>query len=250
MRRVTALIILSCAGVAADFVATTRSMPPDVVVLPIGVAVNPTLLSRTIPEVAAPIAILAALDTPAADQWTPSRSVERPVLIPQPIPLVQENALIGSASFYDKPQKTASGENYDPDAFTAAVHLDFRHQFGGIKYGALYRPAYGLGEYAGKKVIVRFNDVGPLPFGRKFDLSRAAMAHFDPSLIKGVLPDFKMTPLPLGRAYSTGPVIDAQLADMGLDDRSAGFALANIENRQDANGPAGQQAHQYHRHAF
>jgi rare lipoprotein A len=131
------------------------------------------------------------------------------------------DAIVGIASFYDEPQKTASGEAYDPNAFTAAAQLEIRDKFGGIRYGRLYQPAYGLGEYDGKKVIVRFNDVGPLRPGRKFDLSRAAMAYFDSSLDKGLLPDFKMTPLPLGRAYPEGPVTDQQLVELGIDDDAA-----------------------------
>ena len=137
------------------------------------------------------------------------------------IVLRAEKAIVGIASFYWDPQKTASGEEYDPEAFTAAAQLAIRDSFGGIQFGRLYRPAYGLGEYDGKKIIVRFNDVGPLRPGRKFDLSRAAMRYFDSTLDKGLLPGFKMTPLPLGRAYPVGPVSDLQLAALGIEHAAA-----------------------------
>jgi rare lipoprotein A len=138
------------------------------------------------------------------------------------------HAIVGIASFYDEPQKTASGEEYDPNAYTAAAQLEIRDRFGGIKYGRLYEPAYGLGEYDGKKIIVRFNDVGPLRPGRKFDLSRAAMAYFDNALEKGLLPGFRMTPLPLGRTYPKGPVTDQQLADLGIEQDWTAAACADV----------------------
>jgi rare lipoprotein A len=135
--------------------------------------------------------------------------------------LSANDAIIGIASFYDDPQPTASGEQYDPNAYTAAAQLEIRHRFAGIKYGRLYQPAYGLGEYLGKKIIVRFNDVGPLRPGRKFDLSRAAMAYFDSTLEHGLLTGFKVTPLPLGRTYPKGPITDEQLAALGIYDDAA-----------------------------
>jgi rare lipoprotein A len=139
-----------------------------------------------------------------------------------PIALSADRAVVGAVSFYDDPQETASGEAYDPHAFTAAAQLEIRDRFGGIRFGQLYQPAYGLGEYDGKKIIVKLNDVGPLMPGRTFDLSRAAMAYFDASLEKGLLPDFRMHPLPLGRTYPTGPVTDEQLAAMGIGEDNDG----------------------------
>ncbi len=131
--------------------------------------------------------------------------------------------IIGMASFYHKPQQTASGEPYDPDAFTAAAQLDIRDKFGGIHFGVKYRPAYAVAEYGDKKLILKFNDVGPLRPGRKFDLSRAAFAYFN-DLDKGLLPDVRVTPLPLGQTYPAGPVTDEQLAALGIG--SIGVAVA------------------------
>ena len=147
-----------------------------------------------------------------------------------PIPSVRYSlpsdlTLVGMASFYDDPGETASGEQYDPNAFTAAAQLRIRNEFGGIKFGRLYRAAYGVGEYEGKKIILKFNDVGPLKPGRKFDLSRAAMTYFD-GLEKGLLPGFKVTSLPLGPAYPAGPITDEQLTAllMGNDETKSWIA--------------------------
>jgi rare lipoprotein A len=144
---------------------------------------------------------------------------------------VSDRTLIGAASFYDDRGETASGERYDPKAFTAAVQLKLRAKFGGINFGRLYQECYGLVAYAGKKLIVKFNDVGPLRPGRKFDLSRAAMKYFDGSE-KGVLPDVKVTVLPLGRVYAAGPVNDRQLAAVGFG--SGDFKLASVEPEKSA----------------
>lgn len=164
---------------------------------------------------AAPFA-LAAIDPQA---FLSEPTIKRPIPeIDNRIVLSADDAIVGIASFYDDPQQTASGEQYDPNAYTAAAQLEIRHRFGGVRYGRLYQAAYGLGEYRGKKIIVRFNDVGPLRPGRKFDLSRAAMAYYDSTLEKGLLPNFKMTPLPLGRTYPKGPITDEQLAALGIDD--------------------------------
>ncbi len=55
---------------------------------------------------------------------------------------------------------TASGERYDPSVWSAAIKTSLRRKFGGVQYGA--RPKYALVEAAGKKAIVKINDVGPL----------------------------------------------------------------------------------------
>jgi rare lipoprotein A len=169
---------------------------------------------------------LAALDLPAAgpNDVGANAAIDR---APLPNEAASETTIIGAASFYDDPGETASGEQYDPAAFTAAAQLKIRDKFGGIKFGRLYQPSYGVAEYAGKKLILKFNDVGPLRPGRMFDLSRAAMKYFDDSLDKGVLPDVKVTVLPPGRVYAAGPVTDEQLAILGLID--VGLRLARID---------------------
>jgi len=56
--------------------------------------------------------------------------------------------------------ETASGERYDPSAWAAAIQINLRGKFGGVRHGRKLR--YALVEGAGRKVIVKINDVGPL----------------------------------------------------------------------------------------
>ena len=63
--------------------------------------------------------------------------------------------------------ETASGELYDPAAWTAAIKTDLRNRFGGVRYGKLYQPAFALVESGGKRLIVKINDVGPLQAGTR-----------------------------------------------------------------------------------
>ncbi|MFK4511946.1 septal ring lytic transglycosylase RlpA family protein [Bradyrhizobium daqingense] len=120
-------------------------------------------------------------------------------------------AIVGAASTYNpfKPgkeeggPKTASGERYDPSAWTAAIKTSLRRKFGGVGFGA--RPKYALVEAVGKKVIVKINDVGPLRPGRIIDFNERTMRHFDPSMDIGVIPDVKVSPL-AGDNWTPGPV--------------------------------------------
>ena len=122
-------------------------------------------------------------------------------------------AIIGAASMYNpfRPGyqtggiETASGELYDPAAWTAAVQTDLRGDFGGIRYGKDYRPVFALIESGGKRVVVKINDVGPLLPGRIVDLNQQVMHYFDPSLRQGLVADIQITPLP-GRGWVPGPV--------------------------------------------
>ena len=98
--------------------------------------------------------------------------------------------IVGTASMYDPFQpgydeggiETASGELYDPMAWTAAIHTDLRETFGGVRYGKDYRPAYALVEVADKRAIVEVNDVGPLKPSRVINFNQQTMHYFDPSL--------------------------------------------------------------------
>lgn len=122
-----------------------------------------------------------------------------------------KTAIVGAASTYNpfKPGReeggpsTASGERYDASAWTAAIKTSLRNKFGGVQFGA--RPKYALVEAAGKKVIVKINDVGPLRPGRIIDLNERTMRYFDPSLDIGVIDDVKVRPLS-GDYWSPGPV--------------------------------------------
>src|SRR5262249_21328230 len=70
---------------------------------------------------------------------------------------------------------TASGELYEPTAWTAAIHIDLRKEFGGVRFGKDYRPVYALVASSDKQVIVKINDVGPLEPGRIIDLNERTM---------------------------------------------------------------------------
>jgi rare lipoprotein A len=67
------------------------------------------------------------------------------------------------ASFYDEPQATANGEQFDPEALTAAH-----------KTWPFNTRVRVTNPDNGKSVIVRINDRGPYIDGRCIDLSRAA----------------------------------------------------------------------------
>jgi rare lipoprotein A len=120
-------------------------------------------------------------------------------------------AIVGAASTYNpfKPgkeeggPKTATGERYDPERWTAAIKTSLRQKFGGVQFGA--RPKYALVEAVGKKVIVKINDVGPLRPGRIIDLNERTMRHFDPSMELGVIHDVTVRPLS-GDDWTPGPV--------------------------------------------
>jgi rare lipoprotein A len=122
--------------------------------------------------------------------------------------------IVGTASTYNPyddygndagGMETASGEPYDPAAWTAAIQIDLRGQFGGVRYGKLYRPTYALVESGHKQIIVKINDVGPLKPGRVIDLNERSMRYFDPFLRRGLIPDVEITALP-GEDWTPGPV--------------------------------------------
>ena len=121
--------------------------------------------------------------------------------------------VVGIASTYNpyrdgyrsQEKQTASGELYDPATWTAAIRIDLRQQFGGVRYGNSYRPTYALVESAGKSVIVKINDVGPLKPGRVIDLNEQSMRYFDPSMQAGLIRDVKVSRL-AGEDWIPGPI--------------------------------------------
>jgi rare lipoprotein A len=86
------------------------------------------------------------------------------------------SVLNGKASFYWQPQKTASGERFNPARLTAAH-----------KTLPLHSVVRVVNLRNGKSVIVRINDRGPYVRGRIIDLSKAAAERI--GMIKsGVVP--------------------------------------------------------------
>ena len=128
-------------------------------------------------------------------------------------PAASGPSILGVASVYNPYRKdhrsggpqTASGELYDPTTWTAAIQIDLRERFGGVRFGKDYRPAYALVAYADKQAIIKINDVGPLEPGRVIDLSEQAMRYFNPTLELGLIPRIKVTPL-LGDTWAPGPI--------------------------------------------
>ena len=122
-------------------------------------------------------------------------------------------AVVGAASTYNpyleengsQEKQTASGEPYDPTAWTAAIRIDLREQFGGVRYGKNYRPTFALVELGEKCVIVKINDVGPLEPGRVIDLNERSMLYFDATQQLGLISDVKVTLLP-GEDWTPGPI--------------------------------------------
>ena len=95
-------------------------------------------------------------------------------------------------------------------AWTAAIQIDLREQFRGVRYGKNYQPAYALVESSERKVIVKINDVGPLKPGRVIDLNERSMRYFDPTLQLGLISDVKVALLP-GADWTPGPIGSEQL---------------------------------------
>jgi rare lipoprotein A len=77
---------------------------------------------------------------------------------PKPVSVLQ-----GKASYYWEPQPTASGERFNPRAFTAAHKTLPMHSVVRV-----------INVRNGKSVVVRINDRGPYVRGRIIDLSKAA----------------------------------------------------------------------------
>lgn len=156
------------------------------------------------------------------------------------LPRIQDDAtlarsrIIGTVSTYNPYRagkeeggaETASGEFYDPAAWTAAIQTDLRNQFGGVRYGKLYQPTFALVESGEKQVIVRINDVGRLRPGRVLDLNERTMRYFDPFLIRGIIDDVRITLLP-GEDWTPGPVGEAYAIEFAVAQRS--YALAPAE---------------------
>ena len=136
--------------------------------------------------------------------------------LPRKLDLIPGAApILGTASMYNPNDpndpdsgnnETASGELYNADDWTAAIRTDLRAQFGGVRFGKNYRPAFALVQSSDKQAIVRINDVGPLKAGRIIDLNARAMRYFDPTMQRGLLDDARVVPLQ-GEVWAVGPVM-------------------------------------------
>lgn len=158
------------------------------------------------------LSLVMLVATPAR-QGLAAQPQSMPAKLAQYEVVLIEDGIFGMASTYNPfaapngPEgfETASGEFYDPDTWTAAIQIDLRDRFGGVRFGRNYRPAFALVECGDKKAIVRINDVGPLAPGRIVDLSDRTMRYFDPGFEVGVLSSVVITPLP-GDDWQAGPL--------------------------------------------
>jgi rare lipoprotein A len=158
------------------------------------------------------------------------------------LPRIQEEAalsrmtIIGTISTYNPYRdgkeeggfRTASGELYDPSAWTAAIQTGLRNQFGGVRFGRLYQPVYALIVTGEKRLIVKVNDVGPLRTGRVLDLNERSMRYFDPFLAQGLIQDVRITVLP-GEDWTPGPVGEAYAINVPTSRAQQSAAVADEE---------------------
>ncbi len=160
----------------------------------------------------------------------PMMQVTAPVVasLPRKLDLIPGAApILGTASMYNPNDasdadsgnsETASGEIYNSDDWTAAIRTDLRDQFGGVRFGKNYRPAFALVQISDKQAIVRINDVGPLKPGRIIDLNERAMRYFDPTMQRGLLDDVSVVPLS-GQVWAVGPVLPQPVSIASFDPR-------------------------------
>jgi len=102
---ISAVVVTALVMSSALAAGETASMQPQ----------TPTI------EEPAPATSVAALDLPTtgSNDAGPNGAIDR--ASPLPNEAVSDTTIIGAASFYDDPGETASGEQYDPTAFTAAA---------------------------------------------------------------------------------------------------------------------------------
>ena len=100
---------------------------------------------------------------------------------------------------------TASGERYGSSVWAAAIQINLRENFGGVRHGR--SPNYALVEGMNKKEIVKINDVGPLRLGRIIDFNERTMRYFEPTLELGLIRNVKVAPLH-GKDWTVGPVAE------------------------------------------
>jgi rare lipoprotein A len=126
---------------------------------------------REMPSASASASASPARPSPSATSRKPTSAATQP----SGSGTVTSSGTCG-VSYYSDGQRTANGEYFDPNAFTAAHRsLPFNTRV------RVTNPANG------KSVVVRINDRGPYVSGRCLDLSRAAFAAIA-SLGAGVLP--------------------------------------------------------------
>lgn len=142
-----------------------------------------------------PLMVCAIVESAAAcgsSGPSPSpRSGTRPQATFNPTPYYEKRAVLvgrGRASFYAdsfRGRRTANGEVYDPNAYTAAHRT--------LPFGSILRVTR---EKTGDWVLVRINDRGPYSSGRVIDLSKQAARRL--SMLKDGVVKVRLEILELG----------------------------------------------------
>lgn len=163
-------VALAVGGTVGAVRLTAGSEPARPVAVDVPPVASPTSAAPTSPS-ASPSPSVTASPTATRSPQAPSRGKPR-TASPKPTatakktttPKVVASGSCG-ASFYSEGQLTANGENFNPDALTAAHKT--------LPFNTRVRVT---NPDNGKSVTVRINDRGPFVEGRCLDLSRAAFA--------------------------------------------------------------------------
>ncbi|MDO3705415.1 septal ring lytic transglycosylase RlpA family protein [Micromonospora sp. C28SCA-DRY-2] len=163
-------VALAVGGTVGAVQLTAGSEPARPVAVDLSPVATPTSAAPISPS-ASPSSSVTASPTATRSPQAPSRSKPR-TASPKPTATAKKTATTkvvesGScgASFYSDGQLTANGENFNPDALTAAHKT--------LPFNTRVRVT---NPDNGKSVTVRINDRGPFIEGRCIDLSRAAFA--------------------------------------------------------------------------
>lgn len=110
-------------------------------------------------------------------------------------------ATVYARRFHGK--RTSTGEVFNTDAYTAAIQIGLRDQFGGVSGAS--GPGYAIVENLdnGRKIVVKINDVGPLAPGRVIDLSEASSKYLLNSRRPGSVGRVRVTRI---RSGTPGPM--------------------------------------------
>ncbi len=120
-----------------------------------------------------------------------------------------------TATYYDQGTRTADGEQFDPEAMTAAHRT--------LPFGTMVQVT---DTDNGNSVVVRINDRGPFAADRCIDLTRAAFARLAPTS-RGVLPVVLTV---VGGVPGSQPSA-RRLATRILAERRIGLATGHLDPR-------------------
>lgn len=168
---VAALLVGGAAGAVHLGQERTAATGPVPVSSASGTPATPSVAATPSPSITTPAPTHATTQAPQRASRGNTRTAA-----PSPTRTTTQNPaskVVGTgscgASYYDEPQATANGEQFDPEALTAAH-----------KTWAFNTRVRVTNPANGKSVVVRINDRGPYVAGRCIDLSRAAFRAIAP----------------------------------------------------------------------